>query len=188
MAIHSSTRAWKIQWVEEPGMLQSMGSQRVRHDWATSLTLKPSGIREEIKDSSGQNKRGLCILSGKEAKLQEAPDVHRYQQKPSLWPTSVGHFFFFNFWSFVFSFPCKRVQLLKLLIIFQFRYSLYPSIKHRIRPKLSNSSKGWRSLPPPLPHVVPGWSVWNCDFPIQGTHYLEHRECTKSSRISQVVP
>ena len=97
-------------------------------------------------------------------------------------------FFFFNFWSFVFSFPCKRVQLLELLIIFQFRYSLYPSIKHRIRPKLSNSSKGWRSLPPPLPHVVPGWSVWNCDFPIQGTHYLEHRECTKSSRISQVVP
>ena len=79
MAIHSSTRAWKIPWVEETGMLQSMGSQRVRHDWATSLTLKPSGIREEIKDSSGQNKRGLCILSGKEAKLQEAPDVHRYQ-------------------------------------------------------------------------------------------------------------
>ena len=32
MAIHSSTIAWKIPWTEEPGMLQSMGSQRVRHD------------------------------------------------------------------------------------------------------------------------------------------------------------
>ena len=37
MAIHSSTIAWKIPWTEEPGRLQSMGSQRVRHDWATSL-------------------------------------------------------------------------------------------------------------------------------------------------------
>ena len=32
MATHSSTLAWKILWTEEPGRLQSMGSQRVRHD------------------------------------------------------------------------------------------------------------------------------------------------------------
>ena len=32
MAIPSSTIAWKIPWTEEPGRLQSMGSQRVRHD------------------------------------------------------------------------------------------------------------------------------------------------------------
>ena len=35
MEIHSSTIAWKIPWTEEPGSLQSMGSQRVRHDLAT---------------------------------------------------------------------------------------------------------------------------------------------------------
>ena len=40
MATHSSTLAWKIPWMEEPGRLQSMGSQRVGgHDWATSLSL-----------------------------------------------------------------------------------------------------------------------------------------------------
>ena len=39
MAPHSSTLAWKIPWMEEPGRLQSMGSQRVGHDWATSLSL-----------------------------------------------------------------------------------------------------------------------------------------------------
>ena len=39
MAPHSSTLAWKIPWTEEPGRLRSMGSQRVRHDWATSLSL-----------------------------------------------------------------------------------------------------------------------------------------------------
>ena len=37
MAIHSSTIAWKISWTEEPGRLQSMESQRVGHDWVTSL-------------------------------------------------------------------------------------------------------------------------------------------------------
>ena len=36
---HSSTLAWKIPWTEEPGGLQSMGSQRVGHDQATSLSL-----------------------------------------------------------------------------------------------------------------------------------------------------
>ena len=39
MAPHSSTLAWKIPRTEEPGRLQSMGSLRVRHDWATSLSL-----------------------------------------------------------------------------------------------------------------------------------------------------
>ena len=39
MATHSSTLAWKIPWMEERGRLQSMGSQRVRHDWATSPGL-----------------------------------------------------------------------------------------------------------------------------------------------------
>ena len=40
MAPHSSTLAWKIPWTEEPGGLQSMGSWRVGHNWATSLSLK----------------------------------------------------------------------------------------------------------------------------------------------------
>ena len=39
MAPHSSTLAWKIPWTEEPGRLQSMGSQRVGHDWVTSLQI-----------------------------------------------------------------------------------------------------------------------------------------------------
>ena len=38
MTIHSSILAWRIPWTEEPGGLQSMGSQRVRHDWACILS------------------------------------------------------------------------------------------------------------------------------------------------------
>ena len=36
IATHSNILAWRIPWTEEPGGLQSMGSQRVRHDWATN--------------------------------------------------------------------------------------------------------------------------------------------------------
>ena len=43
MAPHSSTLAWKIPWAEEPGRLPSMGSLRVGHDWATSLSLSCIG-------------------------------------------------------------------------------------------------------------------------------------------------
>ena len=43
MATHSSTLAWKIPWMEEPGRLQSMGLLRVGHDWATSLSLSCTG-------------------------------------------------------------------------------------------------------------------------------------------------
>ena len=39
MAPHSRTLAWKIPWTEEPGGLQSMGSGRLGHDRATSLSL-----------------------------------------------------------------------------------------------------------------------------------------------------
>ena len=42
MAVHSSILAWKISWTEEPGGLQSMGSQRVGHDWVTNTTLLAS--------------------------------------------------------------------------------------------------------------------------------------------------
>ena len=37
MATHSSILTWRIPWTEKPGRLQSTGSRRVRHDWATSL-------------------------------------------------------------------------------------------------------------------------------------------------------
>ena len=39
LAPYSSTLAWKIPWMEEPGRLQSMWSLRVGQDWATSLSL-----------------------------------------------------------------------------------------------------------------------------------------------------
>ena len=44
MTTHSSTLAWRIPWREEPGRLQSMGSQRVGHDSVISLSLSLSAL------------------------------------------------------------------------------------------------------------------------------------------------
>ena len=49
MATHSNILAWKIPWTEEPGRLQSMGSQRVRHDWTTSFHFTSSHAYEWIR-------------------------------------------------------------------------------------------------------------------------------------------
>ena len=45
IATHSHMLAWKIPWTEEPGRLQSKGSKRVGHDWATSLSPSPLALR-----------------------------------------------------------------------------------------------------------------------------------------------
>ena len=78
MATHSSILAWRIPWREEPGRLQSMRSQRVRHDWATSLThslthwsqysqgmqgwkgQRPSSKALRIKHQKKNSKPGWC--------------------------------------------------------------------------------------------------------------------------------
>ena len=44
MATHSSILAWRIPWIEEPGGLQSMGSQRVGHNWVTNTFTSSLGM------------------------------------------------------------------------------------------------------------------------------------------------
>ena len=59
MATHSSILAWRIPRTEEPGGLQFTGSQRVRHNWATSLHFNPGLFAEEFY--SNGSKAGLWI-------------------------------------------------------------------------------------------------------------------------------
>ena len=57
MATHPSTLAWKIPWMEEPGRLQSVGSLRVGHDWATSLSCIGGGNGNPLQCSCLDNPR-----------------------------------------------------------------------------------------------------------------------------------
>ena len=53
MAPHSSTLAWKIPWMEEPGRLRSMGSLRVGHDWSDfTLTFHFHALEKEMATHS----------------------------------------------------------------------------------------------------------------------------------------
>ena len=52
MSTYSSTLAWKIPWMEVPGRLQSIGLQRVGHDWTTSLSLSFIHFTSFFQDSS----------------------------------------------------------------------------------------------------------------------------------------
>ena len=56
MVTHSSILAWRIPWTEKPGRLQSTGSQRVRHDWATSLTYLKAFLGDNELRMLGANR------------------------------------------------------------------------------------------------------------------------------------
>ena len=62
MATHSSIFAWEIPWIEEPGGLQSRGSQRVRHSLATKEQCKRDMEAGERSDCSGKREAFSCLL------------------------------------------------------------------------------------------------------------------------------
>ena len=113
-APHSSILAWKIPWTTEPGRLPSMGSQRVGHDWVTSLHFTclwrhegfwgnhlciPSNTTQCLKPSSwivfNKNIGLPRWLSGKESACNAEdvgliPELGRSPQDPLKWhPTPV---------------------------------------------------------------------------------------------------
>ena len=80
MAAHSSTLAWKIPWMEEPGRLQPMGSQRVGHDWVTSLSLS---WRPTRPFRTNTQKRCPFHYRGLEWKSRKSRDTWSNRQ---MWP------------------------------------------------------------------------------------------------------
>ena len=94
MATHSSTLAWKLPQTEEPGGLKSMGSLRVRHDWATSLSLftfmhwRRKWQRTPVflpGESQGRRSPVGCHLWGHTE--SDMTDVTYQQQQQLLWTT-----------------------------------------------------------------------------------------------------
>ena len=89
MATHSSTLAWKIPWTEEPGRLQSMGSLRVRHNWATSLSLftfmhwrrkwQPTPVFLPGESQGQGSLVGCCLWGRTESDMTEATQQQQQQ-------------------------------------------------------------------------------------------------------------
>ena len=82
MATHSSILAWRIPWTEEPGGLQSMGSQRVGHDWATNTRGFPG-------DTSGKEflwQWRRCKRHGFSLWVRKIPWRRKWQPTPVFLP------------------------------------------------------------------------------------------------------
>ena len=59
MVTHSSILAWRIPWTEEPGGLQTMGLQRVRHNRATNTSLLASLVTQTVKNQPAMQEIGF---------------------------------------------------------------------------------------------------------------------------------
>ena len=104
MAPHASTLAWRIPWTEEPGGLQSMGSLRVGHDWATSLSLftfmhwrrkwQPTPVFLPGESRGWGSLVGCCLWGRTESDMTEVT----WEQQQSIC-CYVFHFLF-EFWFF----------------------------------------------------------------------------------------
>ena len=91
MAPQSSTLAWKIPWMEEPGGLQSMGSLRVGHDWTTSFSLftfmcwrkkwQPTPVFLPGKSHGWSSLVGYSPWGHKELNMTEQLHFHLKQQE-----------------------------------------------------------------------------------------------------------
>ena len=91
-ATHSSILAWRIPWTEEPGRLQSMGSQQVGLDWVTKLPSLTYSLTEQFmistggvrgatprSRSGGREHEEILVIQGKEQRLRFAgAAVKRY--------------------------------------------------------------------------------------------------------------
>ena len=77
MATHSSILVWRIPWMEEPHGLQSVGLQRVGHDWATSFSHSPGLVTWTLLASRAAGEGLAWWSSGLDSKLP--------MQKAQVW-------------------------------------------------------------------------------------------------------
>ena len=93
MTTHSNTLAWKIPWMEEPGRLQSMGLQRVRHDWATSFSLFHFSVMFRLYFSMGflrsMDSINLCLC---QIVITNSPGKCLFFLPVQLWPRAKSLF------------------------------------------------------------------------------------------------
>ena len=86
LGTHSSILAWRIPWTEEPDEQQSMGLQRVRHDWVTNTHTHTHTWRPTTPSRTNTNKRCPFHHRGLECKNRKSRDTWSDRQ---VWPEST---------------------------------------------------------------------------------------------------
>ena len=86
MATHSSILAWRIPWTEEPGGLQPIGSQRVRHNWSNLACMQPEGsTRIKREATPPQNVKSNLTGTGGHGPALHHPAHSRFSIQCSFW-------------------------------------------------------------------------------------------------------
>ena len=85
MVTHSSILAWRIPWMEKPHRLQSMKSQTVRHDWATSLSLYTEETANTIEDLFWFLARIALLVAMDSISSQNSVTVFSWRVFPASW-------------------------------------------------------------------------------------------------------
>ena len=137
MAPHSSTLARKIPWKEEPGGLQSMGSQRVGHDWATSLSLftfmhwsrkwQPTPVFLP-GESQGQGSLVACCLWGR-TELDSTEGTQQQQQQQHTIKMIITWYWCSSLW---FSVVCKFLGIRNKILVLSSYLGVSPCTKSMI--------------------------------------------------------
>ena len=92
MSIHSSIHAWRIPWTEEPGRLQSVGSQRVRRDWSNLASLLADGPVQVYMFSSVESLSYLLsIITDNKGFKQEVSGRDKSGSQHSNCVLETGH-------------------------------------------------------------------------------------------------
>ena len=184
MAPLSSTLAWKIPWMEEPGRLQSMGPWRVGHDWATSLSLftfmhwrrkwQPTPVFLP-GESQGQGSLVGCRLWGHRvghdwSDLAAAAAASIYNFRGSLYQTKQHHKYkirnrvwrgLLSTWPWNLNFICFMFCLFLVMLAFLlFQQSV-------VKTSVRLSGKYCNAFPVEFLHRFPSWNI---DAPFVLTH------------------
>ena len=173
MAIHASILAWRISWTEEPGWLQSMGLQRVRHDWETNthtcvIIITPRDsliIRHVSVNQKSREYLGCWLGPGCAGRGEGGCDQRRLCAHLCVWLclTLVFHFWLWT-WIGLYPFPihsgwflCQRFKTALYFSVFncEMLWYMIPLFSHE------DSLRG-RHVPWPLPNqekLFGGWEM-----------------------------
>ena len=126
MAPHSSTLAWKISWTEEPCRVQSMGSLRVGHDWATSLWLftfmhwrrkwQPTPVFLPGESQGQGSLVGFRLWGRTESDMTEATQQQQQQviymvtENQPFWNARTSNLWCFVFFCCLFFFAVRKIS------------------------------------------------------------------------------
>ena len=134
MATHSSILTWKIPWTEEPGRLQSMGLQRLRHNWVSihticvfKVTFKYLNFKKILKlDQESILKRGWIKASLKESREFRWAELKRKEGK-EMKLTPVKHLLTItcNFWALSLS---TRTSAKHVILFISYNNSEMPAL------------------------------------------------------------